>query len=248
MISRGDVKSGKPRSVSLRIRSAGSAETAVWLDQCLVIPYRDMEGGHVAKHEVESLRLAPDGTRLSGIVDDKMQICIWDTTNLAVTGLHDHSKALTAVTVGVSSIYSLDFGSTVTVAGLRTGNVLFVSHDKSAVSREAAMPGSEPVSAIALARDEAHCAVGTFSGRVFWIDRRRRLLFDWTAHSERITALALADDGDCLMTASSDRTIRVWRRDGDRFREFVTIATGSQPPIALCLRESGKRLFFLNEG
>ncbi len=248
MISRGDVKSGKPCSVSLKLRSTGSAEIAVWLDQCLAIPYRDMPGGHVAKHEVEFLSLGPDGAHLSGIVEDKLQICTWDTTNLAVTGLHDQAKALTAVTTGMSSIYSLDTGRTLTVAGLRTGNVLFVPHDKSVTTREAAMPGSEPISAIALTRDESHCAVGTLSGRVFWIDRRGRVLADWMAHPERIAALALADNGDRLVTASSDRTIRVWQRDGDRFREFVTIATGSRPPIALRLRENGKRLFFLNEG
>ena len=247
MITRSDVMSGKSCRVSLGIRSTVQAEATIWLDTCLAIPYRHLNGGHVDKHEAESLRIDFGGTALSGIINDRTQIATWEPSDLSLTGVYDHRKALTALTSGMSAIYSLDMGNSQTVAGLRSGNLLYVPRDKSTKSREVSLSGSNPIHAIALAHDEEHCAVGTLSGQVFWLDRHGRVLSTWQAHPESITAMALNDPGDRLVTAGSDRTIRVWERTDDHFHEFLTITTGARPPVALRLCDNGRRLMFLNQ-
>lgn len=248
VVTRQEAQKSKVCHVQLKLSPTTAAAGIICLEECIAVPYAHAEDGDVLLHNAAELRVSPDGSRLSGIVRHSDQIATWTGAQLSLKGLHDQTKLLSAMTTGMVTIHCLDVGNHATVAGLRAGNVLICSADDSAVVREVAIPGSHPIRAVALARDESRIAVGTLTGQVFWLDHTGRILSHWEAHPEGIVALAVSHAGDRLVTLGADQTSRLWKRNGDRFDEFLTLPAGPRPPRSLRWTGNGRLLAIGHQG
>jgi WD40 repeat protein len=67
------------------------------------------------------------------------------------------------------------------------------------------------------------------------------------AHRGPVTSVAFNPNGDRLATASHDRTVRLWQRDGESFRELVTLPADG-PVLQVVFHPDGKRLAMVVEG
>jgi WD40 repeat protein len=112
---------------------------------------------------------------------------------------------------------------------------------------------------VALSRDERLAILGSDSGR---IHIRKlpggELLSELKSHADSVTSVALGPDDRLLATASLDRSLRLWQRQGDSFREVLSLQspTGGivvvrfhpvEPKLAFLVRdESAVRLLHLD--
>lgn len=237
--SRVEIEASSEVGAVLRLPS-GVSPRALRLKQVVALPYRRPNKLFVDKTAPE-LATSPSGSALVGILDDKTHLASWSPPELKLASLFDHSKTLTALTSGLGEIRCLDARRSVVVAGLRKGTVWITTANALASGRELSLPKSEPLSAIVLAADETHFAAGTESGHVHWCDLNQTQ-HTWPAHAEAINSLTMDASGQWLASASEDKTIRIWQRREDTFREFVRLPLGPRPAIRLRFSDNGQRL------
>ncbi len=237
--SRQEIESKSEIGGVLRLPS-GTPPRALRLKHIVVLPYLRPNKLLVDKTAPELAALAT-GSSLIGLLNERTYLAAWSRPELKITSLFDHSKTLTALTSGLGEIRCLDARRSVVVAGLRKGTVWITSPDALAAGRELPLPKSEPVSAIVLTPDETHFAAGTASGVVHWCDLNQPK-HAWPAHAEAITSLTMDASGQWLASASEDKTVRIWRRSQDTFREFLRLPLGPRPATRLRFSDNGQRL------
>jgi len=147
---------------------------------------------------------------------------------------------------GWSGIVSVAVGKDWVVAGCHDDNArVFRLADGTQPVHTWPSPGGS-VGSIALSRDEALAVLGTLSGRV----RVVRVpggepVADLPGHSDEVTSVALGPDDQMLATASLDRTIRLWQRQGDSFQELLSLGSPSGGVVAIRFSPKGDKLAFL---
>ncbi|MFI5454257.1 MAG: WD40 repeat domain-containing serine/threonine-protein kinase [Isosphaerales bacterium] len=146
---------------------------------------------------------------------------------------------------GWSGIASVAAGKQWVVAGCQDDSTrVFPLRDGTQPVQTWPSPGGS-VGSVALSRDEVLAVLGTLSGRV----RVARVpggepVADLAGHTDEVTSVALCPDDHLLATASLDRTIRLWRRQGDSFQELLSLPSPSGV-VAVRFSPKGDRLAFV---
>ena len=130
-----------------------------------------------------------------------------------------------------TGILDLAVGSRWVLAGTADAQThLFAATDGSRPLQSWPSPGDHPVQCVALSPDETLAVSGNQVGVVQVAripdgeviaelkDRRGD-----PAHTDSVETVAFHPDGRLLATASWDRSIRLWRRDGEKFEELLRL-------------------------
>jgi WD40 repeat protein len=186
-----------------------------------------------------ALRFAPDG-RVWGAVGN--EVCAWEPggTRPGARWNNAFSETLT----GLPGIYDVAAGRDHVAAGGRNGMVyLLRAADGSLVNSAPLNAGA--VLSVALGAGETLAAAGTDKGelRLLRLPSAEVVGGD-TAHRDAVTAVAFA--GSLLASGSRDRTVRLWRCDGGRLDEVLTLPMPG-PVRGLAFHPDGVRLFVLLE-
>jgi len=105
-------------------------------------------------------------------------------------------------------------------------------------------PGGS-VGSVALSRYEALAVLGTLSGRVrVAAVPGGEPVADLAGHTDEVTSVALSSDDHLLATASLDRTIRLWRRQGHSFHELLSLPSPGGV-VAVRFSPKGDKLAFV---
>jgi WD40 repeat protein/tRNA A-37 threonylcarbamoyl transferase component Bud32 len=201
-----------------------------------------------------ALAFARDGQSLWAVADD--ELISWRLSDPGARSTTWRNQAGRILT-GVGGLTSVAAGNEWVVAGSDDGAVkLFRIGDGSRLAASWPVTGG-PVTSVALSPDETLAVAGTRGGKVHVL----RLpggepVRDLADHHDRVTSVAFGQGG-LLATASADRTIRLWRRDGDSLEELLTLpATGEVAAVrfssdgsslaVLVRREAGVRLWHLD--
>ena len=95
------------------------------------------------------------------------------------------------------------------------------------------------ISAVTLSQSGNRLATGSLDGRIRTMSSRSRRYREIRAHSGAITGLAFSPNGEALLSASADGTIKVWR--SNRRRPLVSYTAGGQGVTALTAAPDGSR-------
>jgi serine/threonine protein kinase len=176
---------------------------------------------HFTKHALRSPRFAADGRTLWATVStDVRAIDPNGPSGPTVRGVWDNSVSNRLT--GLGTIEVLAAGRARAAAATRDGSVTVL--DNAAKPVHTFRKAGDPVLAVAVAADDSLVAAGTQAG-----DVRLMRLSDETelpplaaAHADGVSAVAFGDG--LLATGGRDRTVRLWKRAGDRFEPLLAVA------------------------
>lgn len=204
------------------------------------------------------LSFAADGRRLWGVFTPGMidrppqslldadQLVALEWPGLSVSPQWDNRRA--KLFQGSSGLTSVSVGRKWMLVGSRDGTArLFRA--QAARSPEKQWPRAEgPVQCVAISQDESLGAWGSQNGdvQVVELPGGEPLVLP-KAHPDEVSALAFHPTGQILATGGRDRVIRLWRREGQTFKEFVTLPAGSAV-TSLCFSPDGKNLAVVIQG
>jgi len=188
------------------------------------------------------LVFSPDGRTIWGGVGRRL--VSWRVPDLSQAS--QWSNDLGEYVKGWSSIVSVAVGREWVVAGCQDDSArVFRLADGTQPVHTWPSPGGS-VGSIALSRDLALAVLGTLSGRVRVVRvPRGEPVADLPGHSDEVTSVALGPDEQMLATASLDRTIRLWKRQGESFHELMSLGSPSGGVVAVRFSPKGDKLAFL---
>jgi len=180
-----------------------------WLPAARTIAADAVQRGVIQRHlfpnlgRIEPMEFVDGGTTL---VLAGRSIVLWDTATGEATRLEDPPSSLRAMAVTPDGER---------IAALGADNAIYLWEPKltgeEAVGLRRIESSDGPLSSIALAPNGEQLAIGSQSGVVRllgWDGNDSRPMRD---HEGAIRALDYSPDGELLASASSDRTIRVWK-------------------------------------
>ena len=173
-----------------------------------------------AKQPVQCPRYGRDGRTLWAVFGSK-EVRALDAATRARRGAWNNSFG--EVLSGLATMESLAAGRDLAAAGGRDGSVYLLN---AACEVIGTFPGpGDPVLAVAVAPDDALIVAGTQNGKVRVIRTADRTeLAAVPAHPGGTTAVSVSRDGALLATGGRDRTVRLWKRAGDRFEPLLAVA------------------------
>ncbi len=171
------------------------------------------------KNPVRCPRYSRDGRTLWAVVCSK-EVHTIDAATMAQRAVWDNGFA--EVVSGLSGVESLAAGCDGAVAGGRDGTV-FLLNAACEVTGMFRAPG-DPVLAVAFTPDDAIVVAGTQNGKLRVIRTADKTEFaSVRAHPGGVTAISVSRDGNLLATGGRDRTVRFWKRTGDRFEPLFAV-------------------------
>jgi eukaryotic-like serine/threonine-protein kinase len=80
------------------------------------------------------------------------------------------------------------------------------------------------VRAVDVTEDETRAVAGTEDGRLWLVGLPdAKLLAHWTAHGDRVTAVAFDRTGEWLASGGRDREVHLWQRSGDTYTPYLAL-------------------------
>jgi WD40 repeat protein len=148
---------------------------------------------------------SPDGKRLASASTDHT-VKVWDAaTGTELHTLKGHTDRAYGVAFSPDSrrLVSTSLDQTVRVWNVRSGRLLLTLEGRQGAVR-----------CVAYSPDGKWLATGGDMNVKVWDAGRGEELFTLEGHATAITALAFSPDGKRLVTASPDRTVRIWGQPG----------------------------------
>lgn len=195
-----------------------------------------------AAQQIELLSIPGDGQRIWGCAAEEVRSWTWPAGEQQSSWKNPNHQV-----TGAGNIRALQAGRTGTLVGTRDGRVHWLDPDRGTSRASWAGAGSEVV-AVALC-EEAHLAlVGSENGKVRGLKiPSGEVLFDLAADDAAILALAATPNGQTLVTASANRTLKLWQATGDQqgYALFCQLPDTVGPTKKLRLSGDGKYLAVL---
>ena len=209
------------------------------LDCLMLVQHERRPNGLLELERRAPLCFGHDGHRL-WMVFDETQVISWDVHEGSLA-THWSNRA-SQVLYGLSSMACLAARPTGMVAGSRMGDLYGISLETG--RRESVWPGpGGEIFSVASDPLDAWVLAGTVDGEICGFrSRDGSLRFQWDAHSRSVVALAFSADGRLLASGSKDRTVRLWRLNGDRFQPWFAILSLPAPVRQVRLSADGNLL------
>ncbi len=196
--------------------------------------------GRHSTERIEHLACSPQGNRLWGVVDDEVRSWNWPAGEIE-TRWHNPQHLL----FGAGNVRCLQAGREGTLVGTRDGNIHWLDPVRGNSLAVWQGPGQE-VLAAALCEPARLALVAGDNGKVRGLSIPAGVfLFDLAADDFAIVALAATPDGQTLVTASTDRALKLWRRQGSSYTLFCSLPATASPCQALRLTADGRFLAIL---
>jgi WD40 repeat protein/predicted Ser/Thr protein kinase len=196
--------------------------------------------------QLDFLSISPQGERVWGCIDE--QVCSWSlATGERLATWRNPQHALSKA----GYVRCLQAGSQGTIVGTRDGGVYWLDPERGTTQAVWSGPGKEAV-AIALCEAAGFVLVAGDKGKVRGLHLPSgRTLVDLAADDSAVIALAATPDGQTLVTASTNRTLKLWRlkkADGQPtgYELFCQLPDTITPAKAVALSADGNRLAILS--
>jgi WD40 repeat protein len=190
--------------------------------------------------EMQALAFAPDGLlwragelKVSGLtVPDLEPAPTWDNT-------------FSDILSGLGTLYAVAAGRQHVLVGGRDGALRLLDPSTGRL-RENWKVCSTPILSVALSPDERLALVGTWKGTVRLLRLPSGEGIDLPGHHDRVEGVAFLADG-LAATGSADRSVRLWRLEGEGASEWLSLQTG-RPVRMLSASPDGRQVRVLLEG
>lgn len=192
---------------------------------------------------IEHLSVAPGGQRIWGCTAEEVRSWAWPT-GAASTAWQNPNHQVT----GAGNIRGLQAGRDGTLVGTRDGRVHWLDANRGTSLHSWVGAGKEVV-AVALCEESKLALVGSENGVVRGLSLPGgKTLFDLVADDSAILALAATPDGALLVTASANRSLKIWQRapgTREEYQLFCALPETVSVTRTLSLSADGKYLAVL---
>lgn len=229
--------------VTVSVPEKATAAQAVWLDRVFLYPFkiadwpRSLEPGR----ECSPLAFSPDGSRLWGVYDGD-RVLSWHAPGFkSATRWKDVAgEAL----FGFKRMNCLAAGNRWVLIGTESGMVHVISPASGLPENQWAGPSG--IRAIALHPTEALAVLGTQKGQAQVIRiPDGEVVADLPGHAQSIESAVFSRDGNLLVTASLDHTVRLWRTTGAVFKPILSLPAPTGQIVSVRLSPSADKLAIL---
>lgn len=195
---------------------------------------------HPVPAAASSLVFAPDGKTLWGVVRGE-ELQSWDLA--ALTPQSRWVNSASRVLTGLGSFNCLTVRQDWVLAGGRDGMVRLFRVADGQLQKAWPCNGAA-IRSVALSPDESLAIAGTQRGPVY-VHRvpGGELVAQLDFHRDSVESVAC--EAGFLATGARDRTVAIWRRDGDSFQQLVVLKSPTGPVNALRLSRDGNTLVLL---
>ncbi len=197
---------------------------------------------------IKHLVAAPSGTQVWGSVAEEIRCWNWPDAMESTDKVQATWKNPNHQVTGAGNIRALQVGREGIVVGTRDGRVHWLD-PATGKSRDSWPGAGQEVVSLALCDDAQLVLAAGENGVVRGLSLPRgEVAFDFAADDLAIVALAATPDGQSLVTASSTRALKVWRRTTNPVQPYQLFC--ELPPTvsvtkSLCLSADGKYLAVL---
>jgi hypothetical protein len=130
------------------------------------------------------------------------------------------------------------------LTGAREGSTKLLRTSDGQLAKEWPSPGG-PVHCVALSPDETLAVSGTQQGIVQVVRvPSGELGAELSAQADSVESVAFRPDGCLLATAGKDKKVRLWQREGDDFRELLSLPAAG-PVVQVAFSPDGTKLAML---
>ena len=241
------------REIAWVIQSAGHPSvSAVWIDSIIIVPVAHeyspktdtADAVPAIMPEIEYLSYVPNGERLWGI-EDELDAIAWQTADGSEAV---RKRLISRVLEGDDILYALSAGDQRVIVGSRRGDVFCLAAKDGSQETRFGGPGGA-IRAVALHPQERRAVVGTSQGllRMYEVPGGK-VIADLPSHAHSVESVVFSRDGEWLVSGSKDRSIKVWRCQGDKIAELFTLEALPGPVKTVRLSANKARLAVLIDG
>lgn len=208
----------------------------------LDLPAGQLASKFTAVQQIEMLSLPPNGKRIWGCVAEEVNSWSWPDGKKLSTWKNPHHRV-----TGAGNIRALQAGRQGTLVGTRDGRAHWLDPARGTSLGSWSGAGEEVV-AVALCEEAQLALVGSENGKVRGLTvPQGEVQFDLAADDAAILALAATPDGQTLVTASANRTLKLWKRTADHsgYTLFCALPETVGLTKKLALSADGKHLAVL---
>jgi WD40 repeat protein len=189
---------------------------------------------------IEHLSVAPSGERIWGCTAEEIHSWKWPSGEVASSWKNPNHRL-----TGAGNIRALQAGQKGTLVGTRDGRVHWLDPSLGTSLESWTGAGVEVVT-LALCEEADLALVGSENGVVRGLSLPSgKTLFDLAADDSAILALAATPNGKVLVTASADRTLKIWERNAgsnSSYELFCALPETASLTRTLRLSADGKYL------
>lgn len=190
-----------------------------------------------ALQHIAHLSVAPGGERIWGCTAEEVHSWAWPSGEVASSWKNPNHRL-----TGAGNIRALQAGKKGTLVGTRDGRVHWLDPNRG-ISLDSWTGAGAEVVTVALCEEVDLALAGGENGMVRGLSLPSgKTLFDLQADDSAILALAATPDGQVLVTASADRTLKIWERSAGSYELFCALPETVSPTRTLRLSANGKYL------